>query len=196
MIILGLTGSIAMGKSTMANLFRDEGIAVHDADQAVHGLMDVGGAAAQPVGELFPDALRDDGSINRAALGQLVFSNGENRVKLEQILHPLVRQERDDWLKNHKNNNAFCVALDVPLLFETGGEKDCDFTVVASASSYLQQQRALSRQGMTKERLDAILELQMPDHMKREAADFVVPTDYGKSTSRWYVQRILKQLKN
>ncbi|MCE2516367.1 MAG: dephospho-CoA kinase [Alphaproteobacteria bacterium] len=194
MIILGLTGSIAMGKSTMAQLFRDEGVAVHDADKAVHELMEPGGMAAVPVGEAFPQSRREDGGIDRPALGKLVFSDGEKRQQLEQILHPLVRLERDDWLSRHRDEGAFCVGLDVPLLFETGGEKDCDYTVVASASAFLQRQRALARGGMTAERLDAILELQMPDAMKRDKADFIVPTDYGKTTSRFYVQRNLRQL--
>lgn len=184
-----------MGKSTMAQLFRDEGVAVHDADQAVHGLMDAGGMAAGPVGELFPGACRADGGIDRPALGKLVFDDGEKRQQLEQILHPLVRRERDEWLARQRKDGAFCAGLDVPLLFETGGDKECDVTVVASASSFLQRQRALARGGMTPERLDAILALQMPDAMKRDKADFIVPTDYGKTTSRWYVQRILRQVR-
>ena len=191
MIIIGLTGSIAMGKSTMASMFRDEGVPVHDADQAVHDLMAAGGMAAAPVGEVVPDAVREDGSIDRPTLGKLVFNNGQLRQQLEQILHPLVRLERDQWLAHHRDQHADIVALDVPLLFETGGEKDCDVTVVASSSAYLQRRRALARPNMTSDRLDAILQLQMPDDMKRDRADFIVPTDFGFSASRWHVRKIL-----
>ena len=191
MIIIGLTGSIAMGKSAMASMFRDEGVPVHDADQAVHDLMAAGGMAAAPVGEVFPDAVREDGSIDRPTLGKLVFNNGQLRQQLEQILHPLVRLERDQWLAHHRDQQADIVALDVPLLFETGGEKDCDVTVVASSSAYLQRRRALARPNMTADRLDAILQLQMPDDMKRDRADFIVPTDFGFSASRWHVRKIL-----
>ena len=195
MLIIGLTGSIAMGKSAMAAMFRDEGIPVHDADQAVHDLMSAGGMAAAPVGETFPEAVQSDGSIDRPTLGKLVFNNGELRQKLEQILHPLVRLERDQWLATHRDKNIPIVALDVPLLFETGGEKDCDVTVVASASPYLQRKRALARPNMTPDRLDAILTLQMPDEMKREKADFIVPTDFGFSASRWHIHKIIEVLK-
>ena len=193
MLILGLTGSIAMGKSTMAMQFRQEGIPVHDADQAVHDLMAAGGAATAQVASLFPEAQNPDGSIDRPSLGRLVFNNGEARQQLEGILHPLVRQNRDDWLKSHEDDGAWCVALDVPLLFETGGEKDCDATVVATTSPYQQRIRALSRPGMTPDRLDAILELQMPDKMKRDHADFVIPTSYGRLVSLFYIRQCLEQ---
>ncbi len=197
MLILGLTGSIAMGKSTMAMQFRQEGIPVHDADQAVHDLMVAGGAASGQVAALFPEAQNSDGSIDRPTLGRLVFNNGEARQQLESILHPLVRQNRDDWLEEHRQNGAqngaWCVALDVPLLFETGGEKDCDLTVVATTSAYQQKMRALSRPGMTEQRLNAILQLQMPDHMKRAKADFVIPTSYGRLVSLFYIRQCLEQ---
>lgn len=195
MIIIGITGSIAMGKSTVAQLFREEGVPVHDADKAVHELMSAGGLAAAPVGDAFPESIDSDGGINRAKLGRLVFDDGNKRQALEQILHPLVRLERDNWLAQLKANGEFAAGLDVPLLFETGGEKECDYTVVASASAFLQQIRALARGGMTLTRLNAILALQMPDEMKRDKADFVIPTDFGKSTSRWYIQRLLTQLR-
>lgn len=195
MIIIGITGSIAMGKSTVAQLFREEGVPVHDADKAVHELMSAGGLAARPVGDAFPEAIDNDGGINRANLGRLVFDDGNKRQALEQILHPLVRLERDNWLAELKAKGEFAAGLDVPLLFETGGEKECDYSVVASASPFLQRCRALARGGMTSARLNAILELQMPDQMKRDKADFIIPTDYGKSTSRWHIQRMLAQLR-
>ena len=193
MLILGLTGSIAMGKSTMAMQYRQEGIPVHDADQAVHDLMAAGGAASDQVAALFPDAQNSDGSIDRPTLGRLVFKNGEARQQLEGILHPLVRQNRDDWLEKHRQKDAWCVALDVPLLFETGGEKDCDLTVVATTSAYQQKMRALSRPGMTEDRLNAILQLQMPDQMKQDKADFVIPTSYGRLVSLFHIRQCLEQ---
>ena len=193
MLILGLTGSIAMGKSTMAMQFRQEGIPVHDADQSVHNLMAAGGVATDQVAALFPDAQNPDGSIDRPTLGRLVFNNGEARQQLEGILHPLVRQNRDDWLEGHRQDGAWCVALDVPLLFETGGEKDCDLTVVATTSAYQQRMRALSRPGMTEDRLNAILQLQMPDDMKRAKANFVIPTSYGRLVSFFHIRQCLVQ---
>lgn len=193
MIILGLTGSIAMGKSTMAQQFRDEGIPVHDADQAVHDLMAKDGKATPLVAKQFPSALGQNGAIDRPTLGRLVFNDGTARQALEAILHPLVRQDRDSWLKHHRDQQAWCVGLDVPLLFETGGENDCSATVVASASAYQQRRRALARPGMTEDRLNAILQLQMPDALKRQKADFIVPTDYGRRVSRFYIQQCLQQ---
>ena len=193
MIILGLTGSIAMGKSTMAKQFRDEGIPVHDADQAVHDMMAAGGMAAPKVAAVFPDAEKPDGGIDRPTLGRLVFNDGAARQQLESILHPLVRQERQDWVDHHRGQGAWCVGLDVPLLFETGGEKDCDATVVATTSAFQQRQRALSRPGMTTERLNAILELQMPDAMKRDKANFIIPTSYGRRVSLYYIRQCLEQ---
>lgn len=193
MIILGLTGSIAMGKTTMANQFRDQGIPVHDADQAVHQMMSAGGMAVDQIASIFPDALGSDGGIDRPTLGRLVFNDGAARQQLEGILHPLVRQERDQWLVQHRDEGSWCVGLDVPLLFETGGEKDCDATVVATTSPFQQRQRALSRPGMSLERLNAILELQMPDQMKCEKADFIIPTSYGRMVSLYYIKACLEQ---
>lgn len=195
MIIIGLTGSIAMGKSAMATMFREKGVPVHDADKAVHDLMAAGGMAADPVGQAFPEARNDDGGIDRPTLGRLIFNDGQLRQQLEQILHPLVRMERDQWIDQNKKDKMPFVGLDVPLLFETGGEKECDVTVVASCRAFLQRKRALARVNMTPDRLDAILNLQMPDEMKREKADFVVSTDFGFTASQWYVERILAVLK-
>jgi dephospho-CoA kinase len=195
MVIIGLTGSIAMGKSTLASMFRDESVPVYDADQTVHDLLAAGGAAAKPVGQAFPEAVCEDGSINRSTLGKLVFNEGNLRQKLEKILHPLVRMERDRWLDDYLRDKVPIVVLDIPLLFETGGEKDCDVTVVASSSQYIQRLRALSRGNMTPDQFDSILSLQMPDAMKREKADFVVPTDFGLTASRWYIRRILDVLR-
>lgn len=194
MIILGLTGSIAMGKSTVADLFRDEGVPVHDADQAVHKLMSPDGPATPSVLKAFPSAKSPDGGVDRQALGRLVFGDATRRKMLEQILHPLVRQDRDFFCETHRKAGVPLVVLDIPLLFETGGEKDCDVVAVVSATAWQQKIRALARSGMTEEKLASILKIQVDDAIKRSKADFLVPTSYGREASRWYVRRILAQL--
>lgn len=191
MMVLGLTGSIAMGKSTIAAMFRAAGIAVHDADAAVHQLMQPDGAAFAAIADAFPEAI-SDGAIDRQALGQAVFGQPEARRRLEAILHPLVRAHRQNWLRQH--DGAEIVVFDIPLLYETGSEQDCDAVVVVSTSSYQQRRRALARPGMTSAKLDAILSAQLDDAEKRLRADFIIPTCYGKTASRWHVSRILNQL--
>lgn len=195
MIVIGLTGSIATGKSVVADLFRDEGVPIHDADRTVHDLMAVSGQAAEPVGEAFPEARTEDGGIDRSVLGRLVFDNDAHRRQLEQILHPLVAMMRDQWLAQKKLAKYRFVGIDVPLLFETGGEVNCDVTVVSSCGNYLQRKRALERPNMTTERFETILALQMPDSIKCQKADFIVPTEFGFTASRWYVRHILAILK-
>jgi dephospho-CoA kinase len=194
MIILGLTGSIAMGKSTVAGLFREEGVPVHDADQAVHKLMGAQGLATPKVLASFPTVKSTDGGIDRAELGKCVFADPERRKVLEQILHPLVRQDRVLFCDEKKKVGEPLVVLDIPLLFETGGEKDCDAVVVASASTWQQKIRALARPGMTEEKFTSILKIQTDDKIKRSKADYVVPTSFGVEASRWHVRRILVQL--
>jgi len=194
MIILGLTGSIAMGKSTVADLFREEGVPVHDADQAVHRLMAPDGKATSSILKAFPSAASSDGGVDRQALGKLVFGDTARRKELEQILHPLVRQDRNRFCDENREAEAPLVVLDIPLLYETGGVKDCDAVVVVSATSWQQKLRALARPGMTEDRLASILEIQTDDAIKRSKADFVVPSSYGKEASRWYVRQILAQL--
>jgi len=194
MIILGLTGSIAMGKSTVAALFREEGVPVHDADRAVHGLMSPNGRATPLVLEEFPDAAATDGSVDRKRLGKLIFANPSKRKQLEQILHPMVREDRDIFCASNRQAGVPLVVLDIPLLFETGGAADCDKVVVASASPWQQKIRALARPGMTDEKLASILEIQTDDAIKRARADYVVPTSFGIEASRWHVRRILAQL--
>ena len=193
MITLGLTGSIAMGKSTVAGLFRDEGIAVHDADAAVYRLMQPDGRAFAEIAAAFPDVIID-GAIDRKSLGRDVFKRPEKRTLLEGILHPMVREARQDWVRHHEAEGAALVVLDVPLLYETGTEKSCDAVVVVSASPWQQRRRAMARPGMTEQKLDAILDAQMDDAEKRRRADFVIPANYGISTSRWYVRRIIAAL--
>ncbi len=196
MIILGLTGSIAMGKSTVSAMFAGHHIPVCDADHSVHHLLDAkGGEAVAAIAARFPDAYcLDTQSIDRAALGRIVFADAVSRKDLEGILHPLVRRHRLDWLADCRNQGARYAVLDIPLLFETGAERECDYTILASSRPYLQRHRALLRPNMTAERFDAILQIQMPDSIKRKLCDFIIPTSYGRGVSRWYVQHCLAQL--
>lgn len=179
MVILGLTGSIGMGKSTAAAAFRRLGIPVHDADAAVHRLLAKGGAAVAAVGRLFPKALRD-GAIDRQLLGSQVFGRPADLARLEAVLHPLVRRAALDFLRAQARQRRPLVVLDIPLLFETGGESLCDAVVVVSAPARVQRSRVLSRPGMTPERFAAILAKQVPDREKRRRADFVIETGLGK----------------
>ena len=195
MIILGLTGSIAMGKSTIARMFRQEGIAVHDADDAVHRLMSRGGAAVSVIIAKFGNILTEDGAIDREALGRAVFEDDEKRAALEAILHPLVREDRQAWLDQCRKSGAALVVLDIPLLYETGGEQDCDAVAVVSASPRQQKNRAMARPGMTAEKFAAILKAQLPDAEKRQRADYVIPACYGETASHWHVRRLIKKLK-
>ena len=142
MIIIGLTGSIAMGKSTIAAMFENEGVPVHDADAAVHRLLAPDGSGFAPVTAAFEGIVGGDGRIDRQALGRAVFGNDDKRHQLEAILHPLVKQDRQAWLEEKRTENADIAVLDIPLLFETGGAEDCDQVVVVSASPQQQERRA------------------------------------------------------
>jgi dephospho-CoA kinase len=187
MFVIGLTGSIAMGKSTTARLFAEEGVPVHDSDAAVHALYE--GEAVAPVEAAFPGVTRD-GRIDRVALGQRVVGNAPALQRLEQIVHPLVREAGTKFLKDAEAKGAKVVVLDIPLLFETGGESRVDATVVVSAPAEMQRARVLER-GVTPEKLDALLARQMPDAEKRRRADFVVDSGQGLEHARTQVRQIL-----
>ncbi len=175
--ILGLTGSIGMGKSATAAMFRARGVPVHDADACVHALYGPGGAAASVIGEAFPWTLAPDGSVDRAALRNAVLGEPDRLRRLEALVHPLVRAARDDFLATHAA--APLVVLDVPLLFETGGEAGCDAVAVVTAPPEVQRARVLARPGMTEEAFAQILSKQMPDAEKRRRADHLIETDRG-----------------
>lgn len=194
MIILGLTGSVGMGKSTAARMLRQMGVPLHDADAAVHRLLAPGGAAVENVAAAFPDARRD-GAIDRAALGALVFGDSAALKRLERILHPLVRADEQRFLRRWRAWRTRLVALDVPLLFETGGERRCDVVAVVSAPAFLQHRRVLARPGMTEARFRAILAKQMPDAEKRKRADFVVPSGLGCAVTWRALARIVRRLR-
>ena len=194
MIILGLTGSIGMGKSTAASVLRQLGVPVHDADASVHCLMNHGGAAVGSIEAAFPGTALD-GAIDRKELGRRVFADPAALKRLESILHPMVRAQERIFLETCRALRHSIVVLDIPLLYETGGEKRCAAVIVVTAPQFLQDQRVLKRPGMSRERLKEIVSKQMPDAEKRKRADFVVPTGLGKRASRVALARILKKLK-
>ena len=178
MIVLGLTGSIGMGKSTAARQLRRLGFPVHDADAVVHRLLARGGAAVTAIAAAFPGVVRD-GAVDRRALGGLVFGNPVLLKRLEAILHPLVRQAEHKFLARARRQRRRLVVLDIPLLFETGGQARCDAVAVVSAPPFVQARRVLARPGMTPERLEAIRRSQMADADKRRRADVIIPTGRG-----------------
>jgi dephospho-CoA kinase len=178
MKVIGLTGSIAMGKSVAAKLFRRLGLPVRDSDATIHRLLAKGGAGVAAVAAAFPGVIVD-GAVDRRKLGAKVFADRAALKKLEGILHPLARQDMKTFLDLHRRRRTKRVVIDVPLLFETGGEKNCDLVVVVSASGTLQRQRALARPGMNPEKLAGILARQMPDPEKRRRADVVAVTALG-----------------
>lgn len=196
MIVLGLTGSVGMGKSTAAAMFRRLGVPVHDSDGAVHRLLARNGAAVKRVATEFPGVLRKDGAVDRAALGARVFGDAAALARLERILHPLVRQSQQRFLAAARACRASLVVLDVPLLFETGGEHRCDKVVVVSAPAFLQRARVMARPGMTEARLRAILAKQMPDAEKRRRADYVVPSGLGRAVTFRRLRRIVEALRH
>jgi dephospho-CoA kinase len=188
MIKIALTGSIGMGKSTVARMFERAGIPVFDADAEVRRLQAPGGALVERIGARFPGTVHG-GVLDREKLAELVLGNVEHLAALEALVHPAVRTARERFIQN--NRNAPALLFEIPLLFETGGEQDFDKVVVASAPAQLQRERALSRAGMTEERLDAILRRQVPDEEKHRRADFVIDTGTDLSTTESQVRDIL-----
>ncbi|KIL97882.1 Dephospho-CoA kinase [Paramagnetospirillum magnetotacticum MS-1] len=194
MKILGLTGSIGMGKSTAAAMLRRLGVPVHDADATVHALFGPGGKAAAPVEAAFPGVVKD-GAVDRTALGAQVFGDDAALKRLEAIVHPLVRAAERDFLARHRRAHTPLVVLDIPLLFETQGEKRCDLVAVVSAPSFLQAARVLARPGMTRARLEAVLAKQMPDGQKRRKADVVIPTGLGKGPALKRLKALVQKMR-
>ncbi len=191
MIILGLTGSIGMGKSTTLQMFADEGIPTYSADDAVHELYR--GIAAPLVEALFP-GVTIDGVVDRAKLSAAVMGKPEELKRLEAIIHPLVRQAEIDFVSKAKVDGAKLIVLDIPLLFETDGKQRVDVSLVVSAPLEIQRARVMARPGMTAQKLDAILGRQMPDAEKRKLADYVIDTGTGLDEVRHQVKRLVKQL--
>ena len=191
MIVIGLTGSIGMGKSTTAKMFSDAGVPVHDSDEAVHRLY--AGKAAPLVEAAFPGSV-SDGVVDRVALSRHVLGDPQGLRKLEAIIHPLVRADAEAFLARHREQNAPLAVLDIPLLFETGGRNRVDKVVVVTAPADIQRDRVLSRPGMTEEKFAAILDKQVPDAEKRRQADFIIDTGQGIEPARLAVGKIIAEL--
>lgn len=190
MIVLGLTGSIGMGKSTAANMFRAMGVPVHDADATVHDLMANDRGLRAEIALRFPGVVSGD-VVDRQALGAAVFGNPDARRDLESILHPPVRRAAAGFLRKHRLLRAALVVLDIPLLYETGGERRVDGVVVVSAPAFLQRRRVMARPGMDAARFAGILASQLSDREKRTRADFVVETGLGKAYTFAKLKRIV-----
>jgi dephospho-CoA kinase len=193
MRIVGLTGSIGMGKSTAAAMLRAMGVPVHDADRCVHRLLGPGGRAVAAVARAFPGTQAAAGGIDRKALGARVFGDPARLRALEGILHPLVRREEQRFLAAARRQRRRAVVLDVPLLLETDGDLRCDLVLVVAAPRFLQAQRVLRRPGMTAARLAQVRAQQMAEPEKRRRADLVVPTSLGRRMTRDRLKRALVQ---
>lgn len=191
---IGLTGSIGMGKSTVDKYLRILGISVFDADEEVHKLYGISGAAVLPIGALAPEAI-EHGSVNRKILSERILKDPQLLSEIEKIVHPLVAQSRKDLTKAAALKGDFIIVHDIPLLFETKQSKDFDYVVVVSADAAVQRERVLRRPGMTLEKFDTILRKQVPDEEKRQKADFVIRTDFeGFSEARAQTARILESI--
>jgi dephospho-CoA kinase len=198
MIVLGVTGSIGMGKSTVSNMLSEMGIPVHDADATVHKLLAAGGKGVQPVAALFPDSLAQDANgqdmIDRAALGKIVFADSAKKKQLEDILHPMVRDDSAAFKAEMEKAGHKVIVFDIPLLFETGGESRVDAVLCVSAAADVQKARVLARPGMTEERFKHVLSQQLPDAEKRARADYVVTTDISFDDTRAQLKTVLEKI--
>jgi dephospho-CoA kinase len=193
-IVVGLTGSIAMGKSETAKMFASRGIPVFDSDAAVHALYQGGGGAVPAIKAIAPSAVVR-GSVDRQKLAAMVQEHPALLAKIEDSVHPLVKELQKQFLASANAQGADVVVLDIPLLFETGREKDVDVVIVVSASEQLQRQRALRRPDMTPEKLDFVMSRQLPDQQKRARADYVIDTSEGFDETARAVERVVKDLK-
>ncbi|MEX2648782.1 MAG: dephospho-CoA kinase [Alphaproteobacteria bacterium] len=198
MIVLGLTGSIGMGKTTAARHFRRLGAPVFEADATVHGLYGPGGAAVAPVLAAFPGCARmvaGRQAVDRALLGRRVFGDAAALARLEAIVHPLVRAQERRFLAAARRRRAALAVLDIPLLYEAGGEERCDAVAVVHAPAFVQESRVLGRAGMTRARLRDIMAQQMTSREKCRRADFVIPTGVGRRAALIAVGRIIRTLR-
>lgn len=199
MTVIGITGSIGMGKTTASGMLQEMGIPVHDSDAAVHQLLATGGRAVNAVGKNFPEALKKNAGgesyIDRQILGRMVFADRHKKKELEEILHPLVRAESDKFIEDMRQKGEDIVALDIPLLFETGGEKRVDLTFCVTAPHEVQKERVLARHGMTSEKFDRIVAGQLPDAEKRRRSDYVIESDKGLDEMRHQLHRIIDRIR-
>jgi len=202
MIVIGLTGSIGMGKTTAATMLQQLGVPVHESDEAVHELLGAEGKGRMAVAAAFPyyeyPQIYDKKTklIKRSELGKIVFSDDEKREALENILHPLVREAQNKFILKSKKMGQEIVALDIPLLFETGGDELVDVTINVSAPFHIQEKRVLERPDMTEEKFHAILKRQMPDEEKCARADYVLQTGLGRAETMKALKKILKEIKS
>lgn len=194
MLLIGLTGSIGMGKSETAKMFRELGVPVYDADAAVHKLYEKGGKAVEPLRAAFPAAIVDD-AVDRKALSRCVIGLPGEMKKLEEIVHPLVGEAQMEFLRENMAAGQAMAVLDIPLLYETGGETRVDIVVVVSAPYDIQKTRVLARPDMDEAKFAAIHAKQVPDTEKRRRADFVVESDKGLDHARAQVAAIVEALK-
>jgi dephospho-CoA kinase len=190
MVVIGLTGSLGMGKSTALRFFAEAGVPVYDADEAVHRLY--AGEAVAPIEAAFPGTTGERG-VDRAKLANAVLGDAAALARLEAIVHPLVRREEQRFVAAAESSGAKVAVLDIPLLFETGGDARVDAVVVVSAPAAIQRARAFERPGMTEEKFQALIAKQMPDVEKRRRADFIVDSSQGKDSARAQVHAILRQ---
>ncbi|PZP57347.1 MAG: dephospho-CoA kinase [Micavibrio aeruginosavorus] len=193
MKVIGLTGSVGMGKSATASLLKLLGIAVHDSDAAVHEALSAGGGAFQEVIEAFPKAYdKKNNIIDRQLLGRIIFADSSQRKKLEAIIHPHVWESQRRFINAARLRRDNAVVLDIPLLFETGSDRKCDEIIVVTAPYFIQKQRVLRRPGMTTERFEGILASQIPDSEKRRRANYVVHTGLGRAHTLRKLKEIFK----
>lgn len=195
MIVVGLTGSIGMGKSTAAKMFADAGVPVFDADATAHLLYAPGGAAARAIAGAFPSVITPEGGVDRAALRAIVQHDPDAFARLEGIVHPLIARRRRSFLRRAARQGADVAMLDVPLLFETGADKRVDAIVVVSAPADVQRARVLARPGMTEQAFEALRARQVPDSVKRAKADYVLDSSGGFADMRLQVSRVLRSLR-
>ncbi len=191
-LIIGLTGSIGMGKSTVSAMFADEGVAMFDADAAVHAMQTAGGELVEEIEAAFPGTTGANG-VDRQALGAAVLGNRDQLAILESIIHPAVGRKRAAFLELHRDDDL--ILFDIPLLFEKGGEKAVDVSVVVSAPFAMQRERVLARPGMSEEKFAHILSLQMADADKRERADYIIDTSQSVAETRAQVRALVKLLR-
>ena len=194
-VIIGLTGSIGMGKTTASSMLHRLGLPICDSDLLVHRLLGRGGAAVLSVGAVF-DGVIKNGVVDRAALGKRVFSDAGALKKLEEIIHPLVRLKQVQFIKMCRRQNRVAGVLDVPLLYEVKTDQICDYTVVVSAPEFIQKQRVMARPGMTPARFTETLDRQMTDREKQKRADFVIPTGLNKRHTLNQLCKIIRTLQN
>lgn len=194
MLLIGLTGSIGMGKSTTLELFKQEGVAGYDADAAVHALYEKGGAGALALSPLFPDAIKK-GAVDRETLSKIVLHDEAAMQQLEKTIHPLVQQAREAFLLEQAEAGAFAVILDIPLLFESGSGDYFDVVITVSAPPKLQRERVLARPNMSVEKFEAILAKQVPDAEKCAKSDFVVDSSVSEEDAHRQIREILAKIK-